>query len=248
MITVYGMLTRLLQSWKEYEMRRVFRKLAAGGRILVHGGPFHGMELAADVDPASNLNKVVGSYEAELHTAIRELISRPPRVIVNIGAAEGYYAVGLARLIPVCLVLAFEMDPVQRRRCAETARFNGVLDRITILGKCDARTLAELDLRDAFQLVDCEGAEVDILDPAAVPSLVRAGMLVELHDSLRPGCGRIMWQRFHDTHDVRFTPAVARNPSDYACLGTFHRRDRIVAVEEARLGTQEWALMTPRRT
>lgn len=248
MITIYGILTRLLQSWHKHELRRVFRKLSCGGRILVHSGPFQGMELAPDVDLASNVNKIVGSYEAELHTVIRELASCPPRTIINVGAAEGYYAVGLARLIANCRVWAFEMDPSQQRRCAETARCNGVQDRVTIRGKCDAHTLAGLDLREAFLLVDCEGAELEILDPSAVASLRQARLLVELHDAVCPGCSRILWKRFHDTHDMNFISAVARSPSDYACLGAFRRREKMVAVEENRLGVQEWVLMTPKRT
>jgi hypothetical protein len=248
MITIYGILTRLLRAWHEYELRRVFRKLGGGGRILVRSGPFRGMELAPDVDPASNLNKVAGSYEAELHPVIGELVLHPPHAVVNIGAAEGYYAVGLARLIAGCRVYAFETDPSQQRRCADTARLNGVQERVVVLGKCDAQALVRLDLRDALLLVDCEGEEVDILQPSVVPSLAQARLLVELHDVMRPGCSRVLWQRFHETHDMTFISATTRNPSDYACLQTFRRRDKMLAVEENRLGVQEWVFMIPKQT
>jgi hypothetical protein len=246
MITVYGILVRLANSWHKHERRRLFRKLTRDGRVRVLNGPFEGLELAPDVDPAGNLSKVVGSYEAELHPAIGKLASRPPRTVINIGSAEGYYAVGLARLIPGCHVHAFEADPAQRERCTLAARVNGVPDRVTLRGKCDAAALARMDLRDSFLLVDCEGAEVDILDPSAVPALNRARMVVELHDAMRPGCGRIMYQRFSNTHDITFIPAVARDPSEYACLRALRRRDRAVAVEENRIGVQEWMSLTPR--
>ena len=67
------------------------------GNVL--SGPFAGMAMLpesswGDGDLAP---KLLGCYEAELHPAIAKAISRKPKNIVNIGCAEGYYAVGMAR-------------------------------------------------------------------------------------------------------------------------------------------------------
>src|SRR4051812_47368421 len=65
-------------------------------RDMVASGPFRGMRYtacAAGVAP-----KVLGTYERELHDWIVGLSSRGYECVVNVGCAEGYYAVGLARL------------------------------------------------------------------------------------------------------------------------------------------------------
>ena len=47
-------------------------------------------------------------------------------MIVNVGAGEGYYAVGLARRAAGAQVVAFEIDPLRRLWCRKMAGANGV--------------------------------------------------------------------------------------------------------------------------
>ena len=245
-ITLYGILTKALRCWRTYELRRVFRKLCNGRRILVLSGPFQGMIFTQHIDIGTNLSKIVGSYESELHPVINELVLRNCRTIVNIGAAEGYYSVGMAMLLQHCKVYAFELNESQRQKCAETACLNNVMDRVVVLGKCDIQVLSKLELQDATLIVDCEGAEIDILNPDLVPALTYAFLLVELHDAIRPGCSRVLWQRFNQTHDMKFISAVVHDPTQYTCLDKLHPIEKILALEENRLGVQEWVFMTPK--
>jgi len=73
---------------------------------------------------SSFLPKLVGSYEAELHGVIEELIGRDYRTIIDIGSAEGYYVVGLARRCPAARIYAFDMDRLGRLRCANMAHLS----------------------------------------------------------------------------------------------------------------------------
>jgi len=50
--------------------------------------------------------KLLGTYEKELQDAIRALEKKRFGRIINVGAAEGYYAVGLARNFPNVPVVA----------------------------------------------------------------------------------------------------------------------------------------------
>src|SRR5271170_2035809 len=67
---------------------------------VVAAGLFQGLRLLPDVSwgVGDNAAKLVGLYEAELHPALHDLALTPPPVVINVGCAEGYYAVGLARL------------------------------------------------------------------------------------------------------------------------------------------------------
>lgn len=79
-----------------------------GDRLL--NGPFRGMRYVRTSIGSSFGAKLIGTYELELAGVIEELCRRGFREVVNIGAGEGHYAVGLAFRQPGALVTAFEMD------------------------------------------------------------------------------------------------------------------------------------------
>jgi hypothetical protein len=85
---------------------------------IVSGGPFDGMRLP-DIDSwgQDRGSKLLSFYEQELHPTIREIIDWGPDKIINVGCAEGYYAVGLARLSPNALVVAYDTDETAQYAC-----------------------------------------------------------------------------------------------------------------------------------
>src|SRR5919198_4691601 len=80
--------------------------------LTVSGGPLAGLTYP-DTEPLSVAPKLLGVYESELHAAIEDAIRADPAVIVNVGAADGYYAVGLARRCRQARVIAYEADAGQ---------------------------------------------------------------------------------------------------------------------------------------
>ena len=103
--------------------------------LTVRHGPFAGMRYPAAESVGSALfPKLLGSYEQELHPWVERLCHNHYTEVVDVGCAEGYYAVGLALRLPGARVYAFDVSPHAMRRCADMARLNGVLDRVTIGG------------------------------------------------------------------------------------------------------------------
>ena len=85
----------------------------------VHTGPFRGMRYihhAVHVQSSAYCPKLLGTYEQELHSVVDSLrTQRPYQRVINIGAGEGYYAVGLALHLPQSRLTAFEADPDSRK-------------------------------------------------------------------------------------------------------------------------------------
>ena len=93
-------LVRQLFSSKYRDLRRLEAavNLACNGRVA--SGPFAGMR-HGDIAVGSVLTvKLLGTYEKELWPIIDQIIATAYPLIIDIGAAEGYYAVGLAMRIP----------------------------------------------------------------------------------------------------------------------------------------------------
>jgi hypothetical protein len=64
--------------------------------LRVAGGPFQGLHYPHRRSVGSApLPKLLGSYESELHAALEQLLTEEHETVVDIGCAEGYYAVGL---------------------------------------------------------------------------------------------------------------------------------------------------------
>ena len=216
-------------------------------------GPFRGMRL--ELSPLSSrhlLGYILGSQELELRPAIDAIVERGYRTILNVGAADGYYAVGLARRSPQARVEAFEALPELHPVIARTAAANGVADRVAIHGACTASQLrARLDAAEepTLVLMDIEGGEVDLLDPNAVPELAGADILVETHDAFVADATATLLRRFHETHGITLYTARPRVLNDFPpdFLPRLRRWFPSLAVElmnERRTGRQRWLLLT----
>jgi hypothetical protein len=171
----------------------------------VRTGPFTGMRYVANAaDVHIHIPKLLGIYERELHASIDHACALNPSRVVNIGAAEGYYAVGMALRNPTARVIAFEMDARVRAALAEKARLNDVADRVEIRGKCEQEDLkrALADTPRPLVICDVEGYESVLLGPATVPSLRRAWILVELHEFIERGISDKIRERFLATHKI----------------------------------------------
>lgn len=225
------------------------------GRVgdAVAAGPFRGMRYPRRFGDIVHIPKLIGSYEAELHRTVERLVSRAPGLIVNVGSGDGYYAVGLARRLPRAVSYAVDPDPLAQRACRETAVLNGVARHVRHLVRLDAGALERLlvgaGLSDGVGIllvVDCEGFEDDLLDPARAPSLRGVDLLVETHDFARAGVMARLLERFGATHHVERIEVAARDVGAYPALRGVDAGVATALLEEYRHLPQSWLAMTAR--
>lgn len=199
-VLMRSLLTRILQK-SAYEIACLAARCLAGARVA--NGPFAGM-LYRRSKLAAYPPKILGTYELEIAEAVDQLCHRTFQRIVNVGAAEGYYAVGFALRQPSTSIVAYEARDALRRELGRLAVDNKVTDRLEIRGLCRPIDLSEVlaGVDDALLVVDVEGAESELLDPAAVPQLRQVSILVELHDFLVPDVSSLIRRRFAGTHSI----------------------------------------------
>jgi len=161
--------------------------------------------------------KLIGIYEREIHPFVEALVESKPDTVIDIGSAEGYYAVGLARRLPGSTVIAFEVEVEGRRLLQDLASRNGVSEQIRIRGFCDLESLGE-SLENAGRCVvicDAEGAEASLLNPDALPALKATAILVELHPRKAPGVKELLRSRFKGTHRIETAHQAPRTVADF---------------------------------
>jgi hypothetical protein len=215
---------------------------------VVQTGPFEGMKYVTGTVANSLVPMLLGSYEANLHPIIEDIIRRAPEEIVNIGCGEGYYAVGFARRLAASHIYAFEAESKARSECNRMAQANEVASRITIRGTCTLEDLRPLCASAPLIFCDCEGAELELLDPTQVPQLAACEILVELHDFANPAITPTIIERFTPTHEVNVMLDTGRNVHAYPSLRKLTDLFQLLAVCEGRPESMSWAHLRPRKT
>ncbi len=243
---------RLNRRWRApaplAEGRRAYARL--GSPTTVRGGPFAGMAYVHEASGSLLAPKLLGTYELEVHPAIEAMVARRPDVVVDVGAAEGYYAVGMARRVPAARVVAYDTDRYARHLLHRMVAANGVGDRVRVAGHCTAADL-EATIAPAARpavISDCEGFEDHLLAPDVAPALRRADVLVEVHGAVAAGVGDRLRQRFAATHHIQAVavrPRLATDGPADTGLPTADLRD---ALDEHRWDPSGWLYLTPLAT
>jgi hypothetical protein len=235
------------------DLRRLEARLAALSLsdLAVKHGPFAGMRYpSARAHGSMLLPKLIGSYERELHATLAALGDAYTSV-VDIGCAEGYYAVGLALRMPGARVFAFDTAAEARDWCRALAAANGVADRVHVAGSCDQATLAALDLgaRSLF-VCDCEGYEKVLIDARMGGRLGDHDLIVETHDFLDIGISTAIKRALAATHhlsSVYSTDDIQKALGyDYPELAGFSLQDRCSILAEGRPAIMEWVIARSR--
>lgn len=215
-------------------------------RGAVMTGPFAGMKMLREQrwSDGALSPMLLGCHEQELHGPIEAEIERlsmlrcAPR-IVNVGCAEGYYAVGMALRLPRAAVWAIDTDDGALDIARRTAALNGVQLRI-------GEPLDEALAAPHLVIMDCEGGEFGYLDPAKFPGLLRAHIIVEVHNKHDFNMAGILLERWRHFHHIVAYQEVGRDPNLYPFLRPARSVIRWLAVCENRPCQMGWFVMRPK--
>jgi hypothetical protein len=217
--------------------------------LEVRRGPFAGMRYLEGLERSSGdlVAKLAGTYERELHGVVSEWVSAAYPHVIDVGCAEGFYAVGFAHAIPGTTVYAFDIDPHARSQCASLAALNDVGARVDVRGACEPASLNAFPADGVALLADCEGYERVLLDPEIAPRLAAWPVLVELHEFIDASITETIRARFQATHEIEIIEGDDRQ-QDAALpeLAFMSASERAAVLGEHRPGPMRWAHMRPR--
>ena len=210
----------------------------------VAGGPFAGMRLLGRTTEGAYIPKLLGAYEAELHPVIQRMAAAAYDTVINIGCAEGYYAVGLARRLAAA-VHAFDIDVDARRLCGDLAALNGVQDRVRIGARFGIGDFVAHAGRRVLVFCDIEGDEAGLFDPDVAPALAEMDLLLEIHRVDGRWTSDILFPRFESSHTITDIRQQPRDAGCYPALAGLSDRERFFALLE-RTEETRWAFFEAR--
>jgi hypothetical protein len=113
---------------------------------------------------------------------------------------------------------------------------------LVVAGKCEIELLRSVIAKTerSLLIVDCEGAELELLDQMLLPGLLGCDMIIECHDFVNPDITKILKQRFSESHDIEEVLEGPRDPNRFVTLRSWWAFDRWLAVSEGRPVTMNW--------
>lgn len=233
---------RLLAKWRSVMIQNTVVQ-HQGTRVWQ--GPLQGLEFLPRSTEGCHVAKLLGCYEQPLQPFIEAAITNHYPVVLNIGCAEGYYAVGMARRMLDTRVLAFDCNEQARQVCATLAKSNGVDERVEVGAHFIAADFSCYAGQRVLVLCDIEGGEEELLRPELAPALRGFDLIVEVHDCLRPGLTSLLSKRFAASHDIIVVQdngqrSISPVPPWFMDLAHL---DQLLAVWEWRSGPTPWLVM-----
>jgi hypothetical protein len=235
---------RLEAAWGLTEETRKFVE-RYGSAVLA--GPFAGMTYPAASLYRHVAPKLLGTYELELHPFLVQAIAAAPTQVIDVGCAEGYYAVGLARCLQSAAVHAFDADPWARKRTSEMARQNGCAN-LQVHSLCNPAWLSSQVRGQTLVIMDCEGCEAGLTAGFSNDEARLSWWVIELHETPSPGVTQMLSARFEKTHSLELCDSRPLGCEDMPAL---QRLNSEVArssgwMEEHRESGQQWLLCRPK--
>lgn len=199
---------------------------------------------------------LLGTYEPQV-CAILDMLKSPDRVLIDIGAADGLYGVGLVAVGAYGRSLCFEADERRQRSLHELVARLGLEDRVAVYGAADAAALTDamaehgVEPAKAVVLCDIEGAEFDLFDAGLLESLAESHLIVETHDFLVKETDRATALRdlearagrYFNVHQLRDGLRYLR---DIPLIADWSDADTWMMCMEGRKRMMTWLYLAPR--
>jgi hypothetical protein len=246
----------LEKAFSKMRRKRVSRKIFQHNRGIVQRGIFKGLVL----DGRSNISqgplglKIYGLFEQEVVKKIEQLA--PYSDVVNIGAADGYFSLGMVKSGLAKRSICFEITKEGREAIVRNASINQVENKVVIFGQADQNIgtflqQAEFDPVNSLVLCDIEGGEFDLFTRDFFEAINGASIIIELHDrifldSLEPR------EKIINNIPAGYRHQVIRSkPPEWSGIEEIEAlsdNDRALVTSEGRNLIGEWLVITPGST
>lgn len=243
--------------WEDQIQQRrllISRQLDERFGSQVKYGPFRGLKLSKATwwGTTDRAGMLLGLYEQEVLSALANVPARYRRSFIELGAADGYYAVGVLVNDLFERSYCFEICERGRKAIAANAELNGVSSRVQIHGIAEAdfhTALPESAIENSVLLIDIEGAEFDILTAQTFERFANSVIIVELHDHFFTDATQRL-ERLRNICASGFRidelTTTTRDLSVFPELKQFSDTDRWLICSEGRRAMPHWYVLTPR--
>ena len=241
----HSRLEHIIKKSKEY-----VKKISLSDGYKVMNGVFKGLQYPSlEITESALIPKIIGSYEYQLQPWMEQIIRTNYTDIIDVGSAEGYYAIGLAKKMPESMVHCFDINIRDLEFSKKMAEVNGVRN-VTWNAFCDQKTLLTFLFRGkSLILCDCEGYELELFSKSVIEKCKGMDFLIEFHNVVNPVISSELLTRFQHTHTFKIVNNLNVRYPIFEGVERLSPSEREFALCEHRGGLykniyMEWAFLT----
>lgn len=230
--------------------RRIYEE--SSGKVLY--GYFKNLKIVSYRWGARDLGSIIlGEYERNIVEYINKVESNYT-IFVDVGAADGLYAVGLLHNRKMKKSICFESSADGRASIELNAKANRVQQSISIRKTATGQFARDLsdefgdELQNCLILIDIEGGEFDLLTSENLQILRNSVVIVELHKEAGDYESKLskLYLNAKKFHEIRMLHRTGANPFEFKELESWPDEDRQIIFSEGRRYSMTWVALHPR--
>jgi hypothetical protein len=199
---------------------------------------------------------LLGTYEAGV-CAILDMLKAPDRTLVDLGAADGLFGLGLVKVGAFDRSFCFDVDTATQALLRQRADELGISSKVNVFGKADQDLVALLsnegvDLSRAVILCDIEGGEFELFDELLLEALSRSHIIIETHgfNVDKPESPGLALEQLSERASRYFHVAEIRDGlrdvRDIPIIRDWSDWDTYLSCVEARYRMMSWLWLAPK--
>lgn len=215
-------------------------------------GPFKGLKFVDDSHWGGSDRgaMILGIYELEVLNELKDIPKRFD-TFIDLGAADGYYAIGVLVNDMFEKSYCYEITESGRDVILKNSILNDVGNRVIIRGIADKNFVNDFsneELQNSVLFVDIEGGEFDLFDSNIFHSFYNSIIFIESHDFFYND-GDLKFNKLisdsEHTHIPKIIKMGARDLSNFPELEKLDDTDRWMICSEGRAQLMRWIRFDP---
>lgn len=216
-------------------------------------GQFKDMKLDKEVWWSKNdlITKILGVYEKHIVDQLIFFSQKGSKTFIDIGAADGYFPIGLVISGLFKKSFAYEISSKGRTVLEKNIINNNCSDRVNVRSQATFDSLNNIisNTENPTILIDIEGSEFDFLSLRMLDLLKSSNVICELHPWLVIHGEQKQKDLLKDASkffDVKLIQREFYNPNQFDDLNKFGDDERLLAFSEKRSRNTNWLVLQPK--
>jgi len=173
--------------------------------------------------------------------------------LINLGAADGYYAIGslVAKLFKK--TYCYEISTSSQKNIIENAKLNKVSNNVEVFGIATHKFANELinrgvNLSKSVVICDIEGSEFALFTKEVLAMLKRSIVIIEIHDWQKNGAKKLSKLRENAKRYFNISEIItgSRDSNNFKELALLRNSDKWLICSENRQFGQKWLKLEPK--
>ena len=218
--------------------------------FIVQYGIFKNLKMNHDISWGRGdiASKIYGFYENKIQQKLKD-INNP--ILIDIGAADGFFAIGSLKSKICEFCYAFEETKKSRENLSKTAKINNVQNKLSIIGKVTKDNFftllpSKINFSEVTILCDIEGGEFDFFSDEILATIRDSNIIIEIHKNHNKNLEIDLLERVKKYFDVSIIIDNDKNFEGVSELHALNDIDRNLICSEGRSYIGKWWHLSPK--